>query len=55
MSGDSVDTTSTTAPVASTKEANRWGMFVHFGIFAAYIIPVVGLVVPLVLWQINLT
>jgi uncharacterized Tic20 family protein len=37
----------------SSKEANQWGMFVHFGIFAGYIIPIAGLVVPLILWQIK--
>ena len=49
MSNDSFET----PPSSSSKEANQWGMFVHFGIFAGYVIPIAGLVVPLVLWQIK--
>jgi uncharacterized Tic20 family protein len=35
----------------SDKEANQWAMFVHFSMFAGYVVPMAGLVVPIVLWQ----
>ena len=34
-----------------TPEAKQWAMFIHFSLFAGYIIPIAGLIVPLVLWQ----
>lgn len=30
-----------------------WCMLIHFSVFAGYIAPVAGLVVPIVLWQIK--
>lgn len=32
-------------------EARQWGMFIHFGILAGYIIPLAGFIVPVVMWQ----
>jgi uncharacterized Tic20 family protein len=35
------------------KETNQWAMFIHFSILAGWIVPVGGLIVPILLWQIK--
>ena len=35
------------------REANQWGMFIHFSVFAGFVVPFAGLVLPIVLWQIK--
>jgi len=35
------------------KDENMWGMFVHLSQFAGYLMPYMGFVLPIVLWQIN--
>ena len=35
------------------RETNQWAMFIHFSILAGWVIPVAGLVVPILLWQIK--
>ncbi len=35
------------------KQANQWAMFIHFSIFAGFVIPFAGLVLPIVLWQLK--
>ncbi|MFT5138521.1 MAG: putative Tic20 family protein [Lysobacterales bacterium] len=35
------------------KETNQWAMFIHFSILAGWAIPVAGLVVPIILWQLK--
>ena len=35
------------------RETNQWAMFIHFSILAGWAIPVAGLVVPILLWQIK--
>ncbi len=40
-------------PVSGNKEANQWAMFVHFSLFAGYLIPLAGLILPIILWQIK--
>jgi uncharacterized Tic20 family protein len=32
-------------------DLNMWGMFIHLSQFASYILPLAGLIVPIVLWQ----
>lgn len=32
---------------------NTWGMFIHFSQFIGYALPVVGMIVPVLLWQIK--
>lgn len=39
--------------INSNKEANQWAMFVHLSLFAGYLIPFGGLILPIVLWQIK--
>ncbi|MEM1090192.1 MAG: DUF4870 domain-containing protein [Pseudomonadota bacterium] len=47
-SGTSLDSSSSDA---LERQANQWGMFIHFGILAGFVVPFAGLVVPIVLWQ----
>ena len=32
-------------------QVNNWAMFIHFSQFCGYLVPLAGLVVPIVLWQ----
>ncbi|HNX53786.1 MAG TPA: DUF4870 domain-containing protein [Pontiellaceae bacterium] len=34
-------------------DANSWGLFIHLSQFFAYLLPLAGLIVPLILWQIK--
>jgi uncharacterized Tic20 family protein len=34
------------------KDENMWGMFVHLSQFAGYLVPFLGFILPIVLWQI---
>ncbi len=36
-----------------SKDVNTWSMFIHLSQFCGYIIPLAGLVVPIVLWQLK--
>lgn len=38
------------APVRD-RETNQWAMFIHFSILAGWIVPIGGLIVPIILWQ----
>ena len=40
------------APVRD-KETNQWAMFIHFSILAGWAIPIAGLVVPIIVWQLK--
>ncbi len=33
------------------RQTNQWAMFIHFSILAGWIIPIGGLIVPILLWQ----
>jgi len=35
----------------TTAEVNNWGMLIHFTQFCGYLVPLAGMVVPIVLWQ----
>lgn len=35
------------------QEARQWAMFIHLSQFAGFVVPVAGLVVPIVLWQLK--
>jgi uncharacterized Tic20 family protein len=35
------------------RETRQWAMFIHFSILAGWAIPLAGLVVPIILWQIK--
>ena len=32
---------------------NTWSMFIHFSQFLGYVVPIAGLLVPIILWQIK--
>ena len=34
-------------------DVNMWSMFIHLSQFCGYVIPLAGLIVPIVLWQIK--
>lgn len=36
-----------------TADVNLWSMFIHLSQFCGYLLPLVGLVVPIVLWQLK--
>ena len=35
------------------RETNQWAMFIHFSILAGWIVPIGGLIVPIILWQLK--
>ena len=39
------------APTSRDRETNQWAMFIHFSILAGWIVPLAGLIVPILLWQ----
>ncbi|MBI4583109.1 MAG: DUF4870 domain-containing protein [Planctomycetes bacterium] len=39
--------------VKSDQETNQWAMFLHFSLLAGFVIPLAGLVAPIILWQIK--
>ncbi|MEM9301464.1 MAG: DUF4870 domain-containing protein [Pseudomonadota bacterium] len=42
---------SASTPAAGSSEARQWAMFIHFSIFLGFLVPMLGLVAPIVLWQ----
>lgn len=36
-----------------SKDANMWGMFIHFSLLLGFIVPFAGLIIPIVLWQVK--
>lgn len=39
--------------VSSEKEANQWAMFIHFSLLAGFALPIVGVILPIILWQLK--
>ena len=35
------------------KETRQWAMFIHFSVLAGWVVPLAGLVVPVLLWQLK--
>jgi len=33
------------------RETNQWAMFIHFSILAGWVVPLAGLIVPILIWQ----
>ncbi len=46
------ETAQPAAPIRD-KETNQWAMFIHFSILAGWVVPIAGLVVPILLWQLK--
>ncbi|MDX2416288.1 MAG: DUF4870 domain-containing protein [Xanthomonadales bacterium] len=40
-----------TAVEERDRETNQWAMFIHFSILAGWVVPIGGLIVPIILWQ----
>jgi uncharacterized protein len=38
-------------PAYLEKQTRQWGMFLHLSIFAGYVVPFGGLIVPILIWQ----
>ena len=36
-----------------TKDSNLWGLFLHLSQFLGYAVPFLGLVVPIIIWQVK--
>ncbi len=36
-----------------SKDARTWAMFLHLSVFAGYVVPLAGLIAPIVIWQIK--
>lgn len=49
------DVVESAQPIATGRgrETNQWAMFIHFSILAGWIVPIGGLIVPILLWQIK--
>ena len=40
-------------PPCTAVDVNTWGLFLHLSQFFTYILPLAGLIVPLILWQVK--
>jgi uncharacterized Tic20 family protein len=40
---------------SASSDVNLWSMFIHLSQFSGYIVPLAGMVVPVILWQIKKT
>ena len=41
------------APTIGDRETQQWAMFLHLSLLAGYLVPLAGLVVPIVIWQLK--
>ena len=41
------------SPEAREMQTRQWAMFIHLSVLAGHLVPVAGLVLPIVLWQIK--
>ena len=42
---------SSNAVVSTDFHVNRWASWIHYSLFVAYFVPLIGLILPVVLWQ----
>ncbi len=42
-------------PASIEERTNQWAMFLHFSLLAGFLVPLAGLVVPIVIWQLKKT
>jgi len=40
-------------PTGGNLQPKQWAMFVHFSVLAGFVVPFVGLILPIILWQIK--
>lgn len=41
------------APSQNDKEFRTWAMVLHFSLLAGYVVPLAGLIAPIVIWQVK--
>ncbi|MEM7680387.1 MAG: DUF4870 domain-containing protein [Planctomycetota bacterium] len=41
------------SPATLEKDTRQWGMFLHLSMLAGFVIPMAGLVAPIVIWQLK--
>jgi len=41
------------SPEAREQQTRQWAMFIHLGLLAGFVLPLAGLVLPIVLWQVK--
>lgn len=51
--GEPISTKLSTALKQITTDVNLWSMFIHLSQFCGYLLPLAGLVVPIILWQVK--
>jgi uncharacterized Tic20 family protein len=39
------------SPETREQETRQWAMFLHLSVLAGYVVPIAGLIVPIVIWQ----
>lgn len=39
--------------VPRDREVRQWAMFLHFSLLAGYVVPLAGLVAPIIIWQVK--
>ncbi len=44
---------STPGPSGQDQATNQWAMFLHFSMLASWIVPLAGIIVPIILWQLK--
>jgi len=42
-------------PVAAEQQTRQWAMFLHLSLLAGFVVPLAGLVLPIVIWQLKKT
>jgi uncharacterized Tic20 family protein len=54
-SGEGVDNSGYggAGPAGPDTETRRWAMFLHFSVLAGWIVPLAGVLVPILLWQLK--
>lgn len=49
----SIEQPTSSGPGASERDTRMWAMILHLSVFAGYVIPLAGLVAPIVIWQVK--
>lgn len=50
---DHKETAGHAADAELQRRTNQWAMFIHFSMLAGWVVPLAGLVVPIILWQLK--
>ncbi len=51
-SGEHLENSPDGIPADVDQDARMWAMLLHFSVLAGFILPVAGLIVPLIIWQV---